>query len=131
MARVDARNDQRAEVDGRMARLMTPEYLEELADLADPEQLWKLPVFDQLDLSQEKRHQLDAGVALRRHADHVRRLRELLGTGQSLLITPLSPSGTATKKVPIPESHVRLLPKERKTPNVAIQPPAGSAGIAG
>ena len=37
---------------------------EQLADLADPDQLWRLPCFDQLDLPLDKRRQLDAGVAL-------------------------------------------------------------------
>lgn len=92
---------------------MTPEYIEELADLADPGKLWRLPALAQLDLPPEQRRQLDAGVALRRHASHVRRLNELLGTGSSLLITPLSTNGTATKIVPMPESHQRLLPKHR------------------
>lgn len=68
---------------------MTPEYLRELADLADPDQLWRLKGLDQLALPPEKRHQLDTGVALRRQAEHVRRLQALVGTGMSLLITPL------------------------------------------
>ncbi len=97
---------------------MTPEYLEQLADMADPEKLWQRPALERLEMPPEKRMQLDAGVALRRHADYQRRLLELLGTGKSLLITPLSPSGTATKIVPMPESHQRLLPANRKKPNV-------------
>ena len=88
---------------------MTPEYLRELADLADPEQLWRLSCFDQMDLPPEKRRQLDAGVALRRHAEHVRRLRELLGTGQSLLLTPLSPNGTDVRTVPMPAEIAKRL----------------------
>lgn len=95
---------------------MTPEYLEELADLADPDQLWRTPVLERDKLTDQQRQQLDTGVALRRHADHVRRLRELLGTGTSLLYTPLSVSGVATKKVPAPDSHLALLPK-RKPPS--------------
>jgi hypothetical protein len=94
---------------------MSPEYLRELADAADPEELWRLPAFDQMALPLEKRCQLDTGVALRRQAEHLRRLWELLGTGQSLLITPLSKSGTATKLVPTPESHQRLI-KRRPDP---------------
>jgi len=81
---------------------MTPEYLNELADLADPESLWRLSPFAQMDLPPEKRRQLDTGVALRRHAEHVRRLRELVGTGKSLLLSPLSPSGTDVRTVPMP-----------------------------
>lgn len=68
---------------------MKPEYLEELADMVDPEQLWRLPGIDQRDLPISKRKQLDAGVALRCHASHVRLLRTLEGKGKSLLITPL------------------------------------------
>lgn len=72
---------------------MTPEYLEQLADVADPDQLWRLSPFAQQDLPSVKRAQLDMGVALRRHASDVRRLRELLGTGKSVLLTPLSLNG--------------------------------------
>lgn len=87
---------------------MTPEYLRDLADLADPEQLWRLPGMKQLDLPPEKRHQLDTGVALRRHAAHIERLRDLLGTGRSLLITPLSLNGSAIKTVKTPPDHAKL-----------------------
>lgn len=93
---------------------MTPEYLDELADLADPEQLWRLPGLKQLDLPPEKRRQLDAGVALRRHASHVRTLRRLLEEKRSLLITPLTTNGTATKSVDTPEDHERLRPQNRR-----------------
>jgi hypothetical protein len=93
---------------------MTPEYIEQLADLADPDSLWRLPAFDQLDLPPEKRQQLDAGVALRRHADHVRRLNSLLGTGESLLLTPLSLNGTAVMQVKTPAHHRRLLADRQK-----------------
>lgn len=89
---------------------MTPEYLEELADIADPEQLWRLPGLKQLDLPPEKRRQLDAGVALRRHARHVRTLRQLLEEKRSLLITPLGSNHRASKSVDTPEDHERLRP---------------------
>lgn len=85
---------------------MTPEYLEELADLADPDQLWRLRGFDQLDLPADKRRQLDIGVALRRHASHVRELRELIGTGKSLLLTPYGPSCTDHRTIDIPVPDV-------------------------
>lgn len=81
---------------------MTPEYLHELADLADPDELWRLSPLDQINLPPEKRHQLDTGVALRRHADHVRRLRGLLGIGNSLLLTPISKNGTDIRTVKAP-----------------------------
>lgn len=88
---------------------MTPEYIEELADMADPSSLWRLGAAEQLGLPPHLRAQLDAGVALRRHADHVRRLNELLSTGTSLVITPLSPGATATAIVNTPKAHKRLV----------------------
>lgn len=81
---------------------MTPEYLEQLADLADPDQLWHLSPFAQRDLPRDKRAQLDTGVALRRHASDVRRLRALLGTGRSLLLTPLSENGRHSTEIATP-----------------------------
>lgn len=88
---------------------MTPEYLEELADLADPHKLWRLTVLEQMDLSAELRRQLDTGVTLRRYADHIRRLQEAFAADVSLLITPLnaSGSGTATKVVRVPPEHAK------------------------
>ena len=40
---------------------MTPEYLELLANVVDPDQLWKRPMFDRNHLPESQRHQLDAG----------------------------------------------------------------------
>ena len=88
---------------------MTPEYLCELADIADPEQLWRLDPFKQIELPSEKRKQLDAGVALRRYAEIVKQLDDLLGTGRSLVLTPLSHNGKAWMTIPAPDSHKRLL----------------------
>lgn len=88
---------------------MTPEYLNELADLADPDQLWRLAVLKQLELPPEKRRQLDMGVALRRHATHIKELRAYLGTGKSLLITPLSSNGTHHHSVPTPKSVLKMV----------------------
>lgn len=87
---------------------MTPEYLEQLADLADPDKLWRLGAFEQLDLPPEKRRQLDAGVALRRYASHERRLLEVLAERKSLLITPLSTCGVASTVVATPPGHAKL-----------------------
>lgn len=87
---------------------MTPEYIEQLADLADPDKLWRLGAFEQIDLPPEKRHQLDAGVALRRYASHVRRLLGALADRKSLLITPLSPNGSALRVVDTPHYHAEL-----------------------
>lgn len=87
---------------------MTPEYLEELADIADPDRLWRGPIMHRPDLPEYKRRQLDAGVALRRYASHLRRMDECLKEGRSLLLTPLSPNGTAVKSVETPPEHARL-----------------------
>lgn len=87
---------------------MTPEYLNQLADKADPDRLWRLKWGDQEKLSHEQRQQLDTGVALRRHASHVARLLEILEQGKSLLITPLSPNGSASKTVDTPADHAKL-----------------------
>lgn len=88
---------------------MTPEYVEELADMCDPDQLWRLPALEQLDLPEGRRRQLDAGIALRRHASHVRELRALLGREKALLITPTSVSSTIVAIVTPPRSHLRKL----------------------
>lgn len=93
---------------------MTPEYLHELADLADPDKLWRLGGFEQMGLPPDLRKQLDTGIALRRHAEHVRRLQELLGKGKSLLLTPLSPNGTDLRTVPMPQSIADRLVKETR-----------------
>jgi hypothetical protein len=88
---------------------MTPEYLNELADIADPEQLWRLNPLDQMELEPILRLRLDTGVALRRYAEIVRQLDDLLGTGKSLVLTPLSRNGKAWMTIPAPDSHKRLL----------------------
>ena len=90
---------------------MTPEYLEELADLADPDRLWRLPALAQSNLPPDKRRQLDTGVALRRHASHVRRLRELQSERRSLLITPLASNHTAVSSIETPADHARMRPE--------------------
>lgn len=87
---------------------MTPEYLEQLADLADPDNLWQLGAFEQLDLPPEKRSQLDTGVALRRYAEHRRRLLKVLADRKSLLITPLGHLGSASRVVDTPDEHTKL-----------------------
>jgi hypothetical protein len=89
--------------------MMTPEYLEQLADVADPDQLWRLDPFAQKELPEDKRNQLNMGVALRRHADHVRQLRGLVGTGRSLVITPMGINGQAVTSIDAPPQHRRLL----------------------
>ena len=101
---------------------MTPEYLEELADLADPDKLWQRAGLDRAEFTAGQWQQVDTGIALRRHASHVRRLRELLGTGKSLLLTPLSLSGSDTRTVPMPGDIRKRLTRE--APNVAANRPA-------
>jgi hypothetical protein len=87
---------------------MTPQYLNELADLADPDELWKLRGMDQIYLPPDKRKQLDAGVALRRYADHLTMLAGALERKESVLIKPLSSCGQATMRVETPPRHSKL-----------------------
>lgn len=101
---------------------MTPEYLEELAELADPGQLWRLRGLEQLDLPADKRRQLDTAVALRRHASHIKRLDALRKEGRSLLLTPLSLGGTAIMEIDTPPEHARL---RRDAARVAGAPGTG------
>lgn len=89
---------------------MTPEYLEQLADIADPDKLWSLPGMKQLELPVEKRKQLDTGVALRRYAEYIRRLNHLYTLEMSMLVTPLgtNSAAVATKGVKTPQEHMKL-----------------------
>lgn len=86
-----------------------PAYILMLADLADPDRLWRLAGIDQLDLPDDKRRQLDAGVCLRRHASHLQDLIEAKAQGKSLLITPLSVNSSARSYVAVPAKHRKLL----------------------
>lgn len=79
---------------------MTPEHIEYLADLADPDKLWQRSPFDKL--TPEQAQQLETGVALRRHAAHVRNLEAICGKGLSLLITPTRPNVVYTRVIPTP-----------------------------
>ena len=90
---------------------MKPEYIEELADIADPDQLWRLGWEKQKALPPERRAQLDMGVALRRHASHLRELNSLLPLRKSLLITPLASNWTAHLHVDVPAEHEKLRPE--------------------
>lgn len=87
---------------------MSPEYLKELADIADPEKLWMLSGIEQLDLPKEKRAQLDTGIALRRYAVDIEDQIKALKLNKSILVTPLSPNGRAKKMVDTPIEHKRL-----------------------
>lgn len=92
---------------------MSPEYLEKLADLADPRGLWRVLALDRYALSEEQRCRLDMGVALRRHASHIRELASVREEGRSLLITPISENTTAAMTVPIPDNHRKLFPDRK------------------
>jgi hypothetical protein len=91
---------------------MQPSYLEQLADMVDPDQLWRLPLLDTLALPEDQRQRLDAGVALRRYASHQRDLRHAFTGRCSVLITPLSENGTATAMIRTPYQHRRLRDRE-------------------
>lgn len=93
---------------------MSPDYLRQLADLADPDELWKGPILDYLELPEEKRRQLDMGLALRRHASHIETLLDLLEKKRSLLITPLSSNRTAVRSTRTPADHAALRGKATK-----------------
>lgn len=93
---------------------MNPEYLEELAQRADPNQLWRLSGIDQRDkLTPDQRMQLDTAVALRRYASHLEELRAALLAKKSVLITPLSPNSSARRQIESPPDHAKLY---RETP---------------
>lgn len=98
-----------------MVGRFSPEYIEQLADLADPDELWRQCGIDQMKFTPEQQRQLDTGVFLRRHASHIRQLERLRAEGKSLCITPLSRNGTATKSIDPPPSHQRLLDLRRAT----------------
>jgi hypothetical protein len=86
----------------------SPEYIEELAERADPDQLWRRNPIDQLELPPDQRMQLDTAVALRRYAHHLRDLRRAREARQSWLITPLGPHGSAVKAIKTPPDHAKL-----------------------
>ena len=90
-----------------------PKYLDELADIADPYQLWRLPLLDQVDLDPAHRRQLDMGVALRRYAAHRREMESLIGTGKSLLLTPLGKNGSSHAHVPTKAARALVDGKEK------------------
>lgn len=88
--------------------LNDPDYLYKLADLADPEKLWQTPFYKQSSFTEDQKRQLDTGIALRRHASHLRELDAARAKGVSVLITPLQPHHTAHKTVATPPDHARL-----------------------
>lgn len=88
---------------------MTPEYLYELADLADPDQLWRLSGADQMQLDDAQKKQLHTGVALRRYAHDIQELLDAYRVGKSILLTRLGTSRRAVMRVETPENHKKLL----------------------
>ena len=95
---------------------MKPFYLRQLADIADPKKLWKLPALKYLSLKGKKRQRLDTGVALRRYASLIMTLDKALAENKSLLITPLAKSAgvIASRLVVTPRDHKKLRPKVMK-----------------
>lgn len=89
--------------------MMTPEYLRELADMVDYEELWRRPGLERLNglMTPEQIKRLDAGVAIRRHAHHLEELIECAKRDKSLLLTPLSPTGNGVRVsfIATPRSH--------------------------
>lgn len=87
---------------------MTPEYIEELANIADPEKLWQLGFVECVNLTPEQRNKLNTGIALRRYAAHLMQLDDVRKAQRSLLITPLFGRGAAIKSIDTPPEHQRL-----------------------
>jgi len=63
---------------------VSPAYIEQLAALAGPNQLWRSAGLERESFSEQECQQLDTGIALRRYALHLTRLLEL-EKGSSLL----------------------------------------------
>ena len=102
---------------------MSPEYLYELAALADPNELWRQGGLTILqEMPEEQRRQLDTGVALRRYAAHIAQLRRALSEKKSVLITPISLSGTTGGLVETPPNHQRLRDCRSKAVGSETQP---------
>ena len=91
----------------------SPEYVEQLADIADPDQLWRHSGLDQMKFTPAQQRQLDAGVMLRRHAHHLRRLAAIRQEGRSMCITPLGPNSSAVMTIDPPPEHQKSLDARR------------------
>lgn len=92
---------------------MTPEYLNELADLADPDKLWRVGWPEMNYLSPEKKKQRDTGIALRRYASYIEREEKALAEKRSVIITPFSSHSSAVRLGDTPEDHARLRDRNR------------------
>jgi alanyl-tRNA synthetase len=93
---------------------MSPDYLMKLADLADPDQLWRRAGLDRADFTELQKQQLDTGVALRRHARHTQEVDEAYQKGLSYCITKLGPSHYTKGAIPPPENHQRLIDQQKR-----------------
>lgn len=87
---------------------MTPYEIMKLADLADPDQLWRRNGIEAQGFTPEQRNQMMTGVLLRRHADDVRRIAMLRGRGLSLVITPVGGNGRAVMTIETPAGHKKF-----------------------
>ena len=87
---------------------MTPERIDELAAIVDPDNLWRLGCETQRALPADKKAQLDAGIALRRHAQDQRDIKRAAAEGKSWIITHLGFNHTARRSIETPPDHARL-----------------------
>lgn len=88
---------------------MSPEYIRNLADLADPDETWRTTgLFGRQQMPENKRQQHDTGVALRRYAQHIEQVNRALEEKRSVLITPISANGCAVRMTDTPDDHMRL-----------------------
>lgn len=89
---------------------MTPKYLRQLANRADPKKLWRLipAAFGGKRLTLDEQKQRDTGIALRRYAADEELFLEVLKDGKSILITPTMPHARAIKIVKTPRDHAKL-----------------------
>jgi hypothetical protein len=93
---------------------MSPEYLRELADMVDHEQLWRWAGMDHHKMTPEQKKRKDAGVALRRHATDLARMVEAFEAGKSVIATPMTAVGLsrAVRFIDPPADHQRLLKEQ-------------------
>ena len=93
---------------------MSPQYLRELADMVDPDQLWRHSWHHQMSLPPEKRRQLDAGIALRRYAHDQEAFLAALANGKSLRVVPLGTLSRAVHEVATPAKYVEQQAEGRR-----------------
>lgn len=93
---------------------MHPDYLEDLAYVADPDELWRLSFLEKKNLPPDKLNQLHIGIALRRYANFIRSLNHSGEQGKIVLITAICDNGVFTEFVETPEKHKKLKSKKFK-----------------